>query len=246
MRIIPAIDIIGGKCVRLTQGDYSRKTTYYENPLEVALMFEDQGIKYLHLVDLDGAKSAHIVNHSILEKIAGKTNLKVDFGGGLKTDEDVRIAFESGAEQITGGTIAVKNRKIFESWIHEYGSDKIILGSDVHNRKIAVSGWEEETDLEIVPFLKNYIQKGVKYTICTDTSLDGMLQGPAIALYTDLLEETKNSHLNLIASGGIRNLQDLRILEKLGCEGAIIGKAIYEETIKLSDLATYIQKENLQ
>ena len=177
MRIIPAIDIIEGKCVRLTKGDYNTKIIYNENPLEVALAFEDAGIEYLHVVDLDGAKASHIVNYKILEQIASKTNLKIDFGGGLKSDEDLHIAFESGANQITGGSIAVKNTSIFENWIATFGADKIILGADCTHDKIAVSGWQEESKLNVIPFIQNYQSKGIHYVICTDISKDGMLQG---------------------------------------------------------------------
>jgi len=238
MRIIPAIDIIDGKCVRLSKGDYSTKKIYNEDPLEVAKSFEDHGIEYLHLVDLDGAKSSHIVNEKILEKIATKTSLKIDFGGGLKTDKDLQIAFESGANQITGGSIAVKKPEIFKSWLQEFGSEKIILGSDAKNRKIAVSGWLEDSDKEIIPFIKNYEEEGVKYVICTDISKDGMLEGPSFELYEEILSETKN--INLIASGGISEFDELPKLKELGCEGVIIGKAIYENRISLKQLENYI------
>jgi len=238
MRIIPAIDIIEGKCVRLSKGDYNTKKVYNENPLEVAKQFEDHGIEYLHLVDLDGAKSKHIVNHKILEQIASKTNLKIDFGGGLKTDEDLRIAFENGANQVTGGSIAVKDQDTFISWIQKFGSDKIILGADAQNEKIAVSGWQEESDQELIPFIKEYQTHNISYVICTDISKDGMLQGPSFDLYKRILEETKN--LKLIASGGISEFDELPKLASLGCEGTIIGKAIYENRISLKQLETYI------
>lgn len=238
MRIIPAIDIIEGKCVRLSKGDYNTKKIYNENPLEVAKSFQDHGIEYLHLVDLDGAKSKHIVNHKILEQIASKTDLKVDFGGGLKSDKDLEIAFESGANQITGGSIAVKDPEIFQNWLQKYGSDKIILGADAKNRKIAVSGWLEDSDKEIIPFIQNYEEKGAKYVICTDISKDGMLEGPSFDLYEEILSETKNIHL--IASGGISEFDELPKLAELGCEGVIIGKAIYEYRISLKQLENYI------
>ena len=234
MRIIPAIDIIEGKCVRLTKGDYKTKKVYNEHPLEVAKRFEDCGIQYLHLVDLDGAKSHQIVNYKILEQIASKTNLKVDFGGGLKTDEDLKIAFESGAQQITGGSIAVKNSKKFENWISIYGKDRIILGADCKNEKVAVSGWQEESQLEVLPFISGYISKGIQYVICTDISKDGMLKGPAFELYRKILK--KNKTIKLIASGGISKFDDLVNLKEVGCEGAIIGKAIYENKISLKEL----------
>ncbi len=238
MRIIPAIDIIEGKCVRLSQGDYNTKKIYNENPLEVAKEFEDHGIQYLHLVDLDGAKSKHIVNHKVLEQIASRTNLKIDFGGGLKSDEDLKIAFESGAAQITGGSIAVKNPGIFESWLQKFESEKIILGADANNEKVATNGWLEESELDVVPFIQQYEQKGVKYVICTDISKDGMLQGPSIDLYRRILDETKN--IKLIASGGIATFDDLPLLSEIGCEGAILGKAIYEGRISLDQLENFI------
>ncbi len=238
MRIIPAIDIIEGKCVRLTKGDYNTKIIYNENPLEVALAFEDAGIEYLHVVDLDGAKASHIVNYKILEQIASKTNLKIDFGGGLKSDEDLHIAFESGANQITGGSIAVKNTSIFENWIATFGADKIILGADCTHEKIAVSGWQEESKLNVIPFIQNYQSKGIHYVICTDISKDGMLQGPSFDLYERILTQT--SDIKLIASGGISTFHEIPQLAKLGCEGVIIGKAIYENRISLKELETYI------
>jgi len=238
MRIIPAIDIIEGKCVRLSKGDYDTKIIYNENPLEVAKSFEAHGIEYLHLVDLDGAKSSKIVNYKILEQIATQTSLKIDFGGGLKSDDDLRIAFESGANQITGGSIAVKNRAIFEKWISEYGSEKIILGADAKDEKIAVSGWLEESNEDLVPFIQDYQTKGIQYVICTDIAKDGMLQGPSFDLYSKILEEAKG--VKLIASGGISTFDELPKLEELGCEGTIIGKAIYEGRITLKQLEDFI------
>jgi phosphoribosylformimino-5-aminoimidazole carboxamide ribotide isomerase len=238
MRIIPAIDIIEGKCVRLSKGDYNTKIIYNENPLEVAKMFESHGIKYLHLVDLDGAKSSRIVNHKILEQIASKTTLKIDFGGGLKSDADLKIAFESGANQITGGSIAVKNRGIFEKWIADYGADKIILGADANNEKVAVSGWLEDSDEDLVPFIKNYQSKGIQYVICTDIAKDGMLEGPSFELYKKILVEAIG--IKLIASGGISAFDELPKLAEMGCEGTIIGKAIYEHKISMKELENYI------
>lgn len=238
MRIIPAIDIIEGKCVRLSKGDYKTKKIYNEDPLEVAKSFEAHGIKYLHLVDLDGAKSSHIVNHKILETIATKTNLKIDFGGGLKTDKDLEIAFESGANQVTGGSIAVKDPELFQNWLQKYGNEKIILGADAKDRKIAVSGWLEDSDKEIIPFIQNFEKEGVSYVICTDISRDGMLQGPSFDLYNEILNETEN--IKLIASGGISEFDELPKLNELGCEGVIIGKAIYENRISLKQLENYI------
>ena len=269
MRIIPAIDIINGKCVRLTKGDYSTKKVYNENPVEVAKAFEDAGIKYLHVVDLDGAKAKQIINYKVLEKIASKTNLQIDFGGGLKSDEDLHIAFESGAKQITGGSIAVKQPEVFEHWIETYGSGKIILGADCNDEKIAISGWQEESDLEVIPFIKSYLQKGIQYVICTDISKDGMLEGPSFDLYKRIIsecpaelvevsvipspetsgEESVHSYLStglkvtdkikLIASGGISHIDELPKLAELGCEGVIIGKAIYENKISLKQLEKF-------
>jgi phosphoribosylformimino-5-aminoimidazole carboxamide ribotide isomerase len=238
MRIIPAIDIIEGKCVRLSKGDYDTKIIYNENPLEVAKSFEAHGIEYLHLVDLDGAKSSKIVNYKILEQIATKTSLKIDFGGGLKADSDLKIAFESGANQITGGSIAVKNREIFQKWISEYGSDKIILGADAKDEKVAVSGWLEDSDEDLVPFIQGYQNKGIKYVICTDIAKDGMLEGPSFDLYAKILAEAKG--IKLIASGGISTFDELPKLAEIGCEGTIIGKAIYEGRITLKQLENYI------
>ena len=238
MRIIPAIDIIDGKCVRLSKGDYNTKIIYNENPLEVAKEFEAHGIQYLHLVDLDGAKSSQIVNHKILEQIASKTKLKIDFGGGLKSDNDLRIAFESGANQITGGSIAVKNPTIFAAWISKYGADKIILGADANNEKVAISGWLEESDEDLIPFIQNYQEKGIQYVICTDIAKDGMLEGPSFDLYEKILKQSPK--IKLIASGGISTFDELPKLAQLGCEGTIIGKAIYENRITLKQLEKYI------
>ena len=238
MRIIPAIDLIDGKCVRLSKGDYSTQKTYSENPLEVAKAFEAHGIEYLHLVDLDGAKSKHIVNHKVLQTIATKTSLKIDFGGGLKSNEDLKIAFESGAHQITGGSIAVKEPKTFEQWITTYGSDKIILGADVQGDSIATDGWLETSDHRLVDFVKDFYAKGIQYVICTDISKDGMLQGPSFDVYQNLLQEQPN--IKLIASGGISAFEELPKLEAMGCEGTIIGKAIYENKIALKELENFI------
>ena len=238
MKIIPAIDLIDGKCVRLSKGDYATKKIYSQNPLEVAKSFEAHGIQDLHLVDLDGAKSNSIVNHKILEQIATKTSLKIDFGGGLKSDSDVKIAFNSGANQITGGSIAVKNPALFEDWIVRYGSQKIILGADVNNEKIAISGWLENTNEDIIPFVQNYQIKGIQYVICTDIAKDGMLEGPSFDLYKKILSQI--STIKLIASGGISTFDELPKLAELGCYGTIIGKAIYENKITLKQLENYI------
>ena len=244
MRIIPAIDIIDGKCVRLSKGDYDTKKIYNENPLEVAKSFEAHGIEYLHLVDLDGAKSSRIVNYKVLEQIASKTNLKIDFGGGLKSDSDLKIAFENGANQITGGSIAIKQPEVFKSWIQQYGADKIILGADAMNEKVAISGWLEESKEEVIPFIQSYQQEGIQYVICTDISKDGMLEGPSFELYQRILDSDLSnraeSRLKLIASGGISTFDELPKLAELGCEGTIIGKAIYEGRISLKQLEDYI------
>lgn len=240
MKIIPAIDIIDGKCVRLSKGNYDTKKIYNENPLEVAKLFEAHGITNLHLVDLDGAKSGQIINYKVLEKIASNTNLKIDFGGGLKTNKDVEIAFECGANQITGGSIAVKNPSLFEEWIQRFGNEKIILGADVLNGKIAVSAWKEESLEELIPFIKNYQTKGIQSVICTDISKDGMLEGPSFELYKTILMEVKN--IKLIASGGISTFDELPKLAELGCQGVIIGKAIYENRISLKQLENFITK----
>lgn len=235
MRIIPAIDIIEGKCVRLSKGDYNTKKIYNEDPLEVAQQFEHAGLSYLHLVDLDGAKAKHIVNWKVLERLATKTTLTIDFGGGIKADEDLRIAFESGASQITGGSIAVKDSEKFTAWITAYGADKMILGADAKEGKIAVSGWQEESALEIENFISDYVKKGIEYVISTDISKDGMLEGPSFNLYESILE--KLPKLKLIASGGVSSMEDLNQLKQLGLEGAIVGKAIYEKRIALKELS---------
>lgn len=235
IEIVPAIDVIEGKCVRLTQGDYAQKKVYNEDPVEVAKRFEDAGIQRLHLVDLDGAKAQHIVNYRTLKKITAKTTLVVDFGGGLKTDDDLRIAFECGAAMVTGGSIAAKDPEVFSNWITKYGSEKIILGADVKNEKIVVSGWLENTGLELVPFIGDYFQKGIRKVICTDVSKDGMLEGTAVDLYKKLIEQFPNIYL--IASGGVASLHDLELLEQNHIPSVIIGKAFYEGTIKLIDLA---------
>ena len=239
IQLIPAIDIIDGKCVRLSQGDYNRQKTYNENPLEVAKSFQDHGITRLHLVDLDGAKAQHIVNHKVLENIATHTNLTIDFGGGLKTDDDLRIAFESGASMITGGSIAVKNPNQFLSWLNQYGSDKIILGADAKDKKIAVTGWLENTDCQLLDFLADYIGKGVSQVICTDIAKDGMLQGPSTQLYKEIL--AAHPTLWLIASGGVSNMNDIIELDAAGVPAVIFGKAIYEGNITLKQLEDFLK-----
>lgn len=256
MRIIPAIDIIDGKCVRLSQGDYNQKTVYNEDPLEVAKEFEANGIQHLHLVDLDGAKSAHVVNWKVLERIAGQTGLQVDFGGGVKTDEDIKIVFESGAKQVTGGSIAVKDTETFEGWISTYGSHKIILGADAKDGRIATHGWLESSELEVVSFINEWNKKGIEYIICTDIAKDGMLAGPSYELYKEILslhEPSDNykpfasfdgmtvpNSIKLIASGGVAVADDLHRLRDMGCEGAIVGKAFYEGRISFKELREFV------
>lgn len=238
MKIIPAIDIIDGKCVRLSKGDYDTKKIYNENPLEVAKEFESFGIRYLHLVDLDGAKSKHIVNQKVLETIAKETSLEIDFGGGLKTLEDIEIAFNSGAKQITIGSIAVQDPDFCFDLIEKYGPEKIILGADCENRKIKTSGWLEESQLDVIDFILKYKNKGIKNAICTDISKDGMLQGASDELYREIVEKTA---VQLIASGGISCIEDVEQMKNIGCSGTIIGKAIYEGRISLQQLQNFIE-----
>lgn len=238
MRIIPAIDIIDGKCVRLSKGDYGTKKIYNENPVEVAKEFESFGVRFLHLVDLDGAKSKHIVNQKVLENIARETSLEIDFGGGLKTLQDIEIAFNSGAKQITIGSIAVQNPEFCFDLIEKYGSEKIILGADCDNRKIKTSGWLEESDQNVIEFILQYQKKGVKNVICTDISKDGMLEGPSTDLYQDILSQTS---IQLVASGGISCIEDVYKMKEIGCSGTIIGKAIYEGRISLEQLKNFIE-----
>lgn len=237
MIIIPAIDIIGGACVRLTKGDYNQQKTYNSNPLEVAKSFEEAGFTHLHLVDLDGAKGGKIINDKVLKYITENTSLKVDFGGGVKSDSDIELAFNSGASQITGGSIAVKNEVVFNSWISKYGADKIILGADVHDKKIAVSGWLETSDLDLFDFLEKYLSKGIEYVICTDISKDGLMQGSSNELYLEI--QKKFPSIKLIASGGVTTEEDLIELERIGVYGAIVGKAIYENKLTLETLLKY-------
>ena len=239
IQIIPAIDLIEGHCVRLTQGDYSQKKIYNENPLEVAKSFEDAGITRLHLVDLDGAKQKRIVNHKLLELLATKTNLHIDFGGGVQSDEMIEIAFNSGAKQVTGGSVAVKNPELFESWLQTYGGEKIILGADARDEKIAISGWEEATTKLVYDFVGEYIKKGVKYTISTDVAKDGLLQGPSFDLYQNLQDQFSN--LKIIASGGVAEFDDIVKLNDMNIFGVIVGKAIYEGRITLKQLAEFNQ-----
>ena len=238
MRIIPAIDIINGECVRLSKGDYNKKTVYSKNVLDVAKNFEDNGIQFLHLVDLDGAKQNRIINYKILEKISSQTNLTIDFGGGLKSEEDIKIAFESGAKQVTLGSVAIKNPELFLKSLEKYGSEKIILGADARKEKIAVSGWLEESQTNIYDFIKEKTESGIEYVISTDIDKDGMLEGPSFDLYEKIIAE--NPDIKLIASGGITSTNDLVQLNSIGCEGAIIGKALYENRITFNDLKPFL------
>ncbi|MEI8073469.1 MAG: 1-(5-phosphoribosyl)-5-[(5-phosphoribosylamino)methylideneamino]imidazole-4-carboxamide isomerase [Bacteroidota bacterium] len=234
MQIIPAIDIIDGKCVRLTQGDYSQKIIYNENPLEVAKEFEGAGLQRLHLVDLDGAREGTVKNWAVLQQIAANTSLSIDFGGGIKQDKDLKIVFESGAAYATVGSLAVKQPEIFQSWLTDYGADKFLLGADVKSEKIAVAGWLETTDIDIYDFLTDYVAKGIQQVFCTDVSKDGKLEGPSIDLYKKIIE--KFPSLWFIASGGVSCMDDLYALKEIGCSGAIVGKAIYEGRIQLNEL----------
>ena len=234
MRIIPAIDIIDGKCVRLTQGDYAQKKVYNENPVDVAREFEDAGLKYLHLVDLDGAKAGKVSNWKVVESICKNTNLTVDFGGGIKTEEQITQLFDSGVAQVNLGSIAVKDPKKVTEWINRFGSEKIILSADVKNEMIAISGWQENAAIQITTFLKDYVQNGIEFVTCTDISVDGMLTGPNVELYKNILLSFPQLHL--VASGGVSNLEDLRELKQIGADGVIVGKAIYEGKITLKAL----------
>lgn len=236
IELIPAIDIIEGKCVRLTQGDYNTKKVYNEDPLEVAKMFEDHGIRRLHVVDLDGARMGRIINYRTLERLAVRTDLIIDFGGGLKKEADLEVAFECGAQMVTGGSIAVKDPEAFTSWISRYGSERIILGADAKEGKIAISGWEEDTDLALIPFIEDYYAKGIRKVICTDISRDGMLQGPAVALYKDIREAVG---VYLIASGGVSSVADIERLQEAKIPAVIFGKAIYEGKITLKELSSF-------
>ncbi len=234
MRIIIAIDIIGGKCVRLTRGDFNTTKVYSEDPLETAKQIEDSGLKYLHLVDLDGAKNKRMENLNVLEKIAGSTKLTIDYGGGLRTADDMKRVFNAGARQVTAGSIAVKDPGLFLKWLNEFGGDKLILGADFKERKVSASGWLENSGMEITEFISGYVVKGVKYVICTDIGRDGMLRGPAVDIYREILAGV---NVNLIASGGISSVQDIIEMRDIGCEGTIVGKAFYEGKVKLKELA---------
>ena len=234
IEIIPAIDLIEGKCVRLSQGDFAQKKVYNENPLEVAKEFESYGLKRLHLVDLDGAKYGKVTNLKVLENVALNTSLVIDFGGGIKTDEDIQSVFDAGASLVSIGSIAVKESEKFFSWLEKYGREKVLLGADVRDGKLAINGWQTETEIEIIPFLQSYCEQGITQVFCTDISKDGLLQGVALELYQQILEHLPK--LKLIASGGVSNIEDVHELDKIGCSSVIIGKAIYEGKIKLKDL----------
>ncbi|MGV3559256.1 1-(5-phosphoribosyl)-5-[(5-phosphoribosylamino)methylideneamino]imidazole-4-carboxamide isomerase [Larkinella arboricola] len=239
MHIIPAIDLIEGKAVRLTQGDYNQKKEYNARPLEVAQQFEDAGLTRLHLVDLDGAKEKRVINWKVLELIAGKTRLHIDFGGGVQSDEDLRIVFECGAKQVTGGSIAVKKPDVFERWLSQYGPEAIILGADAKNEKIAVSGWEEATEVWVYDFVENYVEKGIKYVISTDVAKDGLLQGPSFELYRNMQDQFPG--LNIIASGGVSGMEDIEVLADMDLFGVIVGKAIYEGRVTLKELSKFLK-----
>ena len=238
IELIPAIDIIDGKCVRLSQGDYDTKKIYNENPLEVAKEFEANGIQRLHVVDLDGAKSSHVVNYKVLDAIAGHTSLTIDFGGGIKTDEDLVIAFENGAHMVTLGSVAVKKPELFKKWLHQYGAEKIILGADVKDNRISVSGWLEEGPQELMPFLTDYTQEGVSKVLCTDISRDGMIQCPSIELYKQVMQRFPTMHL--IASGGVSGVDDIIRLDEAGIPAVVFGKALYEGRITMKDLKRFM------
>lgn len=241
IELVPAIDMIEGKCVRLTQGDYDTQKIYNESPLEVAKQFQDAGVTRLHMVDLDGAKAGHIVNYRMLEKVASHTDLSIDFGGGLKSDDDLHIAFDCGAQMVTGGSIAVKNPDLFLSWITRYGSERIILGADAKEKKIAISGWKEGTAIDLIPFIKDYQSKGISKVICTDIARDGMLQGPAVKLYQEMQQEMPG--LYVIASGGVSSMGDIERLEEANIPAVIFGKAIYEGRISLKEIGTFIVRK---
>ena len=236
IELIPAIDIIDGQCVRLTKGDYDQKTVYRDSPAEVAKEFEQLGFKRLHVVDLDGAKSKHIVNDSVLRRITTETNLTVDFGGGIKTDEDIEKAFEAGAAMVTVGSIAVTQPDLFIGWLNKYGAERMILGADVRNGKISINGWKEDSAEDLLPFLQKYIEAGVKNVLCTEISKDGTFQGPAIELYKEVMKEYPQLHL--IASGGVSSKDDIEALDRAGIPAVVFGKAIYEGRINLKELVT--------
>ena len=234
IEIIPAIDLIDGKCVRLVQGDFAQRTIYSENPSDVAQMFADAGLTRLHIVDLDGAKRGELANLGVLESIALRTNLTIDFGGGIKTDEDIKTVFDAGAKIASIGSVAVKEPEKFFAWLDRYGGERVLLGADVKGKKLAINGWQTATDVEILPFLREYFERGVTQAFVTDISKDGLLEGASNSLYAEILREIPG--LKLIASGGVSKIEDIRELEKTGCAGVIVGKAIYEGRIKIDEL----------
>ena len=238
IELVPAIDIIDGKCVRLTKGDYATQKTYNEDPVAVAREFENYGLKRLHIVDLDGARSKHIVNHTVLERIASATNLKIDFGGGIKSDEDLHIAFECGASMVTVGSIAVTQPETFMTWAATYGSERMILGADVKNGLISINGWKEDSGEQLIPFLHNYLDKGIKHVLCTEISKDGMLQGPSFDLYTRL--QDSYDKVDFTVSGGISSMKDIEQCHEMGLRKVIVGKAIYENRITLKDIERWL------
>lgn len=242
MILIPAIDVIKGQCVRLTKGDYDTKKVYNESPVEVAKAFEGAGLTHVHVVDLDGARAKHIVNAKVLEEIASKTSLQVDFGGGIKSATDLQTAFDCGASQVTLGSIAVSAPELVLEWLEKFGSERLILGADAKNRRIATHGWEQDSGLDVIDFVKDYTQKGFEYVLCTDVAKDGMLQGPSLELYYELLEELPE--IALIASGGVTTMDDIYQCAELGCAAAVIGKAIYEGNISLKELEQYQTEQN--
>ena len=237
IELIPTIDIIDGKCVRLTKGDYNRKTVYNDNPVEVACQFEAMGIKRLHIVDLDGAKSKHIVNAKVLRRITDATHLKVDFGGGIKTNDNIQMAFDCGASMVTIGSVAVTNSDLFMKWQQEYGPERLILGADVRNGMISINGWKEDSSIDLLSFLKQYIERGVRNVLCTEIAKDGTLQGPATELYKDIM--SAYPHLHLIASGGVSNNADIKDLEDNGIPAVVFGKAFYEGKIDIKKLLNH-------
>ena len=237
MILVPAIDIINGQCVRLTKGDYDTKKVYNESPVEVAKAFEGAGLTHVHVVDLDGARAKHIVNANVLEQIATQTSLQVDFGGGIKSETDLQTAFDCGASQVTLGSIAVSEPELVFEWLEKFGAEQLILGADAKNRRIATHGWEQDSGLDVIDFVKDYAQKGFEYVLCTDVAKDGMLAGPSLELYYEILEQLPE--LSLIASGGVTTMDDIYQCAELGCTAAIIGKAIYENKLSLKELERY-------
>lgn len=237
MILVPAIDIINGQCVRLTKGDYDTKKVYNESPVEVAKAFEGAGLTHVHVVDLDGARAKHIVNAKVLEQIATQTSLQVDFGGGIKSETDLQTAFDCGASQVTLGSIAVSEPELVGEWLEKFGAEQLILGADAKNRRIATHGWEQDSGLDVIDFIKDYAQKGFEYVLCTDVAKDGMLAGPSLELYYEILEQLPE--LSLIASGGVTTMDDIYQCAELGCTAAIIGKAIYENKLSLKELERY-------